>query len=99
MSTEQWQTCAKDCPEIQRLHGKPAANEDLESLDIPTEFLAANLIFQTDAEVQGNLLRECEQTFAELPEQQKLTKLCSNAGFLENPLRKDSFSLHLMMMT
>ena len=34
--------------------------------------------------VQGNLLREYEQKFAELPEQQKLTKLCSNACFSTN---------------
>ena len=50
----------------------------------PTEFLTANHISQTDAEVQGNLLREYEQKFAELPEQQKSTKLCSNAGFSKN---------------
>ena len=34
--------------------------------------------------IQGNLLREYEQKFAELLEQQKLTKLCSNAGFSKN---------------
>ena len=39
---------------------------------------------QTDDEVQGNLLREYEQKFAELLERQKLTKLCSNAGFSKN---------------
>ena len=33
-----------------------------------------------DARVQGNLLRECEQKFADLPEHLHLTKLCSNAG-------------------
>ena len=60
---------------------KPAANDNVESMVIPTEFPTANPISQTDAEVQGNLLREYEQKFAELPEQGKLTKLCSNAGF------------------
>ena len=48
---------------------KPAANENLESMVIPTEFPTANAFSQTDAEVQGNLLREYEQKFAELPEQ------------------------------
>ena len=49
---------------------------------IPTEFpAAADFFSQTDADVQRNLLREYEQKLAELPEQQKLTKLCSNAGF------------------
>ena len=51
---------------------------------IPTEFATANQIPQTDAEVQGNLFREYEQTLAALPEQTKLTKLCSNAGFSRN---------------
>ena len=62
---------------------KPATNENLESMVLPTGFRTANPISQTDAEVQGNLLREYEQTFAELPGQQKLTKLCSHAGSLE----------------
>ena len=48
---------------------------------IPTELPTANQTAQTDAEVQGNLLREYEQKFAELPEQEKLTRLCSNASF------------------
>ena len=63
--------------------GKPATNENLESMVIPTEFPTADPISQTDAEVQRKLLREYEQKFEELPEQQKLTKLCSNAGFFE----------------
>ena len=42
------------------------ALEDLESLVRPTEFPTANQIPQTDAEVQGNLLREYEQKFPDL---------------------------------
>ena len=63
---------------------KPAANENVESMVIPTEFPSAIPISQTDAEVSGNLLREYEQKFAELPEQQKLAKLCSNGGLSKN---------------
>ena len=74
--------------------GKPAANENLESMVKPTEFPTANPISQTGVEVQGNLLREYEQKFAELPEQQKLTKLCSNAGFSNN-IEKGQFFLTL----
>ena len=48
---------------------------------VPTEFLNANTISQTDVSVQGNLLREYEQNFEELPEQHKLTQLCSHARF------------------
>ena len=44
---------------------------------IPTEFFTASPFSETD-------VREYEQKFAELPEQQKLTKLCSNAGFSLN---------------
>ena len=51
---------------------------------IPTEFPTANPISQTDVDVQGNLSREYEQKFAAPPEHQKLTKLCSNAGFSKN---------------
>ena len=64
---------------------KPAANENWESMFIPTEFLIANHVSQTDAEVQGNLLRGYEQKFAELFEQQKLTKLCEKKIILYFP--------------
>ena len=77
---------------------KPAANDNLEEMVIPTEFLTAGPISHTDAEVQGNLLRKYEQIFADFPEQEKLTKLCSNAGFSNNIEKEDTSSLHLMMM-
>ena len=63
---------------------KLATNENLKSIVIPTEFPIANPISQTHTEVQGNMLREYEQIFAELPEHEKLTKLCSNTCFLTN---------------
>ena len=75
---------------------KPAVNDNLESMAIPTEFLTANPISETDVEVQGNLLRGYEQKFEELPEQEKLTKLWSNAGFSKNFEKKDNSSFHLM---
>ena len=66
-----------------RCAAKPAANENLESMVIPTEFPIANPISQTDAEVQRKLLSEYEQKFAELPEQQKLTKTLLQRWFFE----------------
>ena len=51
---------ARDSPRA----GKPAANENLESMVVPTEFPPADRISQTDAEVQRKLLREYEQKFA-----------------------------------
>ena len=53
----------------------------MESMVKPTELPTATPSSQTDAEVQENLLSEDEQKFEELLEQQKLTKLCSNAVF------------------
>ena len=77
----QQRICAENWPELQRYGGAP---EDLESLVIPTGFPTANQIPQNDADVQGNLLCEYEQKFADHPGQEKLTKLCSNAAFLKN---------------
>ena len=51
---------------------------------VPTEIPNANTISQTDVDAQRNLMRECEQKSAELLEQHKLTKLCSDTGFLKN---------------
>ena len=77
---------ANMCGELARdssCAGRRRAAGNLESMVMKTNLPAANPIAQTDAEVQGKLLREFEQKFAERPEQQKLTKLCSNAGFFE----------------
>ena len=78
---------AKDSPS-ERKH---AEDENWESMVVPTEFPDANTIHQTDMSVQGNLLREYEQKFAELPEDQKLTKLCSDAGFSKNIEKRQFF--------
>ena len=59
---------------------KHAENENQESVVVPSEFPNANAISQTDMSVQGNLLRDYEQKFEELAEDQKLTKLCFDAG-------------------
>ena len=51
---------------------------------VPAELPNPNTISHSNVDVHGNLLREYEQKFAQLPEHQKLTKLCSDAGFLKN---------------
>ena len=80
------------CKELARdsSAGKPAADESLGSMVIPTEFLTACTVSQTDADVQGNLLRETSRN-SQNPEQQKLTKLCSNAGFSKNTDKRQFF--------
>ena len=60
--------------------GKRVAPENLETMVTPLEVPTTNQTSQTDAGVQGNLLREYEQKFADLPEHVQLTKLCSNAS-------------------
>ena len=70
---------------------KLVANENLESMVVLTEFPTANPTSQTDADVQGNLLLEYEQKVADLREQEKQTKFCSNAGFSKNIERGQFF--------
>ena len=47
---------------------------------MPPEVSTTDQTSPTDARVQGNLLRESEQKFADPPEHVQLTKLCSNVG-------------------
>ena len=54
-----------------------AESKICESLVIPTESANANTTSQ------GNLLQDYFKKFAELPEDQKLSKLCKDAGFLK----------------
>ena len=55
-----------------------------ESLVIPTEIPNANTISQSSTSLaQGDFLQEYERKFAELPDDQKFSKLCSDAGFLK----------------
>ena len=53
-------------------------NEDLESMEIPSDFPIADP--HTNAELQGNLQQEYEHKFEQLCEDQKLSKLCSDAS-------------------
>ena len=54
---------------------KPVAPENLETMVMPPEMSTTNQTSQTDARVQGNLLREYEQRLADLPGHAQLTKL------------------------
>ena len=58
--------------------GKPEAHDPLESIEIPTELPTADP--RTDVQRRRNLLQEYEQQFEQLSDDQKLSKLCSNAG-------------------
>ena len=65
---------------------KPAALETLETMVMPPEVSTTEQTSQTDAGVQGNLLREYEQKFADLTEHVLFAKLCSNAGLAKTAL-------------
>ena len=66
--------------------GQLVAHENLDSMVTRTEGLIAHSNDQTNV-VQRQLFVECEQKCAALPEQEKLIKLCSNAG-LSTPIEK-----------
>ena len=66
------------------------------SLVIPTESANANTTSQSStSSAQGNVLQEYFKKFAELLDDQKLSKLCSDAGFLKEIEKKDNSSLRL----
>ena len=76
-----YQAVADLCKELSNdsyVAGKLAANEDLESMERPTELPVADP--HTSAELQGNLLQHYEFQFEQLPEDQKLSKLRCDAG-------------------
>ena len=60
-----------------------AESEICESLVIPTEIANTNTTSQSSKSAQGNLLQDHFKKFAELPEDQKMSKLCKDPGFLK----------------
>ena len=69
---------------------RPVAPNDSETMVMPTRLSTRNQIPPTHGRVQGDLLRDDEQKFANLPVHLKLTKLCSNAG-LANTVEKGQY--------
>ena len=78
-----------DCSEST---GKLVAQDNPETTVIPTELTTTNKSPRTDENVQGNLLHNCEQKFANLPFHLQLTKLCSNVGIAKTVARKKYFT-------
>ena len=68
----------EELPNGQRAPGKPAAWSQLDEQEILTQPPLAEA--QANEERQGNLLQENEQRFEKLSEDQKLSKLCSEAS-------------------
>ena len=57
---------------------KPAAPDHLEKMEIPTDLSITRN--STNAQQRTNLVQEYERKFEQLPEDQKLSKQCSDAG-------------------
>ena len=60
--------------------GKLAAPDHLETMETPTRHSAEET--QTNAQQRGILVQEYERKFEQLSEDQKLSKLCSDAGLM-----------------
>ena len=67
-----------ELPVNQRAPGKPGASGQLEKQEILTQSPLAEL--QANEERHGNLLQEYEQRIENFSEDQKLSRLCSEAG-------------------
>ena len=72
--------------------GRPAAPNDSETMVMPTQLSTTNETPPTDERVQGDLLRDYEQKFANLPVHLKLAKLCSNTGLANTVEKRQYFS-------
>ena len=67
-----------ELPVDQRAPGKPVASGQLDKQEHLTQLPLAEL--QANEERQGNLLQKNEERFEKLSEDQKLSRLCSEAG-------------------
>ena len=66
--------------------------EICEALVIPTDIPYANAVSQSSTSLaHGDLLQEYDRKFAQLLDDQKLSKLCSHAGFLKEIWRGQFF--------
>ena len=69
--------CNELCKDL-RAPGKPAAPDHLEKMEIPTRPSVEET--QTSAQQRRNLVQEYVRELEQLSEDQKLSKLCSDAG-------------------
>ena len=81
-----------ELPEDLRAPGKLAAPDHLETMEIPSRPAIAET--HTNAQQRGNLVQEYERKFEHMSEDQKLFKLCSDAGL--KLVEKDSTSILLI---
>ena len=73
-----------DCSEST---GKLVAQNNSETMVMPTELSTTNKTPRTNETAQGDLLHDYEQKFANLPDHLQLIKLCSNVGITKTVAR------------
>ena len=72
--------------------GKPVAQNNSETVVMPTELSTTNKTRRTDDKMQGNMLHDYEQKFANLPDHLQLVKLCSNVGMTKTVAKGQHFT-------
>ena len=96
VSTEQWRTCATswlaESLVVPRKCRELVAQNNSETMVMPTELSTTNKTPRTNDNVQGNLLHVYKQKIANLPDHLQLIKLCSNVGVSRRPWRTVSIS-------
>ena len=68
----------KELTDDSEVSGNSAPNQDSESMEIPTELPIADP--HTNAESEGNFMQDYEHKIEQLPEDQKVSKLCCDVG-------------------
>ena len=72
--------------------GKLVAQNNAETMVMPTEFSRTNNTPRTNEIVQGNLLHDYERTFENLPDHLWLITLCSDAGVAKTVAKRQHFT-------
>ena len=96
---DRWRPRTRRCDELAcRLSGcsertgEPVAENNPETVVIPTEFSTTNKSPRTDDNVQGNMLHDDEQKIANLPDHLQLIKLCSDVGITKTVAKEQYFT-------
>ena len=71
--------------------GGPVAQNNSETMVMPTELSTTNKTPRTNEPVQGDLLREYERKFTHLPDDLRLIGLCSDAGIMKTVAKGQYF--------
>ena len=78
-------------PYYEQLQGRLVAEDKSETMVVPTDLSTTTKPLLTNKTVQGDLLREYERTFANLPDDLRLIRLCSDAGFKKTDAKGQCF--------